>query len=274
MKKLLYILTITLLFINCEDVVEIDVPEGDPRLVIDASFQKYFDEDPITTEGGVKLSLSTPFYDEDIPPVSTATVFITNLQDNTVINFEESSEPGFYVPDTPFFEQPELNIDYELTVIYDNETYKATTQLFPTVPIDNIVQGDRTLFDGDETEIIISFTDDPLVDNFYLFDFDFNLYSAAEDRFISGDGNFSYFYDDMVAGQEITIKVLGIDKQYFEYSSQIIEQSGQDGGGPFEVPPTIARGNIINTTNSDNFAFGYFNLSEADRFSLTIVEKE
>lgn len=273
MKKSLYILTLALLFISCEEVVDIDLPEGEPRLVIDAAFLKYFNETPVTTEGGIRLSLSAPFYNEDIPSVDDATVFITNLQDNTTIDFGESSEPGFYVPRFTF-EQPELNIDYELTVIYNNETYKATSQLFPSVPIDNIVQGDRTLFGGDETEIIITFTDDPAVDNFYLFDFDFNLYSAAEDRFISGNGNFSYFYEDMEIGQEITIKVLGIDKQYFEYSSQIIEQSGQDGGGPFEVPPTIARGNIINTTNPDNFAFGYFNLSEADRFSITIEERE
>jgi hypothetical protein len=34
--------------------------------------------------------------------------------------------------------------------------------------------------------------------------------------------------------------------------------------GPFSTPPATVRGNIINQTNSNNFALGYFNLSETD----------
>jgi len=160
-------------------------------------------------------------------------------------------------------------------VIYDGETYKAVTQFIPTVPIDNIEQGDGTLFEGDETEVIITFTDDGNRDNFYLFDFDFNLYLPSEDRFYQGEAfNFSYFYEDeeVIAGKEITIKILGIDERYFNYSNILIEQSEQDGGNPFQTPPVQIRGNIINTTNPDNFALGYFNLSEANRFEFTIEE--
>ncbi len=273
MKKLLYILSILLIYTSCEDVIEVDVPNGEPRLVVDASFEFYLSETPIDIEGGIKLSLSTPFFNNTIPTVSNATVFITNLTNNSVVNFIETQEPGLYLPEEGAEIIPEFNTQYELTVIHEGETYKAINQLFPAVPIDNIEQGDGTLFDGDETEIIVSFTDDGNRDDFYLFDFDFNLIEVSEDRFYQGEAfNFSYFYEDMVAGQNITVKILGIDKRYFNYAALLIEQSDQDGGGPFQTPPALLRGNITNITNPDNYALGYFNLSEANRFNFTVQE--
>ncbi|EZH72023.1 hypothetical protein ATO12_24100 [Aquimarina atlantica] len=271
MKKLIYILIILITSISCEDAIDIEVPNGKQRLVIDASFEYYMDENPVDIEGGVRLTLSAPFFDKETPTVSDATVFITDLSNNSIINFTESAEPGFYTPDSTTF-TPEFNTTYQLTVIYNSETFIATAQLIPTVPIDNVVQGDNTLFD-DETEIIIFFTDDGTRDDFYLFDFDFSLFLASEDRFYQGEAfNFSYFYEDMVNGRNVTIKILGIDERYYNYANLLIEQSEQEGGNPFQTPPALLRGNIINTTNIDNFALGYFNISEANRFDFTIKE--
>ncbi len=271
MKKVLFILLVLFTITSCEDVIDVDVPNGEPRLVIDASFEVYLDETPVSVEGGVRLSLSAPFFDDEVPMVSDATVFITDLSDNSVINFFESGSTGFYIPNSQFI--PDFNTTYQLTVIHNSETYTASTELIPTVPIDNIVQGDATLFDGDETEVIIFFTDDGNRDDFYLFDFDFSLFLASEDRFYQGESfNFSYFYEDMVVGQDVTIKILGIDERYYNYATILIEQSEQDGGNPFQTPPAVLRGNIINTTNSDNYPLGYFNLSEASRSDFTIEE--
>ncbi|WP_103071503.1 DUF4249 domain-containing protein [Aquimarina sediminis] len=272
MKKLIYILLAFITLTSCEDTVDVDVPNGKPKLVIDASFELYLNENPATIEGGVKLTLSAPFFDTDIPTVSNATVFITNLTTNAVINFVESGESGFYVPDATGF-IPEFDTSYQLTVIYNNETYIADSQLMPSVPIDKVIQGDGTLFEGDETEIIIFFTDDGNRNDFYLFDFDFSLFLASEDRFYQGEAfNFSYFYENMVKGQEVTIKILGIDERYFNYATLLIGQSEQDGGNPFQTPPTLLRGNIINTTNTDNYALGYFSLSEGNRVDFSIKE--
>ena len=271
MKRYLYIVTTLLVLTACEDVIEVDVPEGPTRLVIDASFEFYLNESPVAFGGNLRLTESAPFFD-DIPAVNNATVFITNLSNNSVINFENINDDGFYAPTVdPADLIPEFNVDYELTVIYNSETYKATTQLFPSAPIDNIEQGDGTLFEGDETEIIVTFTDDGSRDDFYLFDFDFNLLEVSEDRFYQGESfTFSYFYEDMLAGDNVTIKILGIDERYYNYALQIIELSDQNDGDPFAVPPSTARGNIINTSNPDNFALGYFNLSEAYRVDFTI----
>ncbi|WP_062060590.1 DUF4249 family protein [Aquimarina longa] len=270
MKNIIYILTLLVTLTNCEDVVDIKVPNGKSRLVIDASFEYYQNEKPVTIKGGVKLTLSTPFFDSIIPAVSNATVFITDMSNNSIINFIESREKGFYTPDSIQF-IPKFKTSYQLTVIHNNETYNAIARLIPTVIIDNVKQGDSTLFEGDETEIIVSFTDDGSRNDFYLFNFDFSLFLASEDRFYQGKTfSFSYFYKNMVDGRDISIKILGIDERYYNYANLLIDQSEENGGNPFKTPPALLRGNIINITNPDNYALGYFNLSEANRYDFTI----
>lgn len=276
MKKIYYIFILVATFTSCEDVVEVDVPEGEPKLVIDASLE--FERDTSNrlelVEDEIRLSLSTPFFDDTPVPISNATVFITNTTFDFVLNFTESPiEPGVYFG-SEGTSSWNFGNDYELTVVYEGETYKAASKITPSVPIDNVVQGDGTLFEGDETEVIISFTDDGSRDDYYLFDFDFSLFLTSEDRFYQGqEFNFSYFYEDMVAGKEVTIKILGIDRRYYNYAGLLIDQSDQDGGNPFLAPPAVLRGNIINTTNPDNYPLGYFNLSEANKFDFVIEEK-
>ncbi|WP_271764977.1 DUF4249 family protein [Aquimarina algiphila] len=278
MRKVIYIAFGILFFMSCEDVVDIDVPEGEPKLVIDASLEFVTQTDgSLRLENEeIKLTMSAPFFDENTPTVSDATIYITNLTFDFIYNFDELSfEPGTYIPSNGSFLW-DFESDYELTVIHDNETYKATTKIIPSVPIDNIAQGDGTLFEGNEIEIEVSFTDDGNRNDFYLFDFDFNLFLPSEDRFYQGKPfKFSYFYEnpEEVEGREVTIKILGIDQRYFNYSSILIEQSEQDGGNPFQAPPAVLRGNIINTTNSDNYPLGYFNLSETYSFPFTIQKK-
>ena len=53
----------------------------------------------------------------------------------------------------------------------------------------------------------------------------------------------------------------------------LLQQIEEQGGGPFETQPATVRGNIINQTNPDNFALGYFRLSEVDEFIYTIEDE-
>jgi hypothetical protein len=158
-----------------------------------------------------------------------------------------------------------------LTVIYGGETYTGSTRLIPTVPLDEVLQGDATLFNGDETEIIVKFTDKAATDDHYLFDLDFNLYLTTEDRFYQGKQFvFSYFYEDIDPGQEIIVKINGMDQQFYNYMTLLVEQSGQNGGGPFQTFPSTIRGNMLNITDPENHPFGYFSLSETNSMTLLI----
>jgi|TARA_B110000114_G_scaffold39111_1_gene40883 hypothetical protein len=275
MKKI-YILIplLILLFSNCEKVVEIDLPTIEPKLVIDASFEVLFDAAPVTANTVVKLRLSADYFEENIPTVSNAIVFVTNLSDAAVTNFIDVNLDGNFRPLTNFI--PLDDIEYELTVIYQNETYKGKATKVKSTPFTNAIQGDDTLFSGKEIEVKVAFNDDDTSDNYYLFDFTNNLFLPIEDRFFNGNPyNFSFYYqeDEIIAPTTVTIRMSGISKKYFTYFRILLNQSGVNGGGPFASVPASLLGNIINTANETNFPLGYFHISETDTFTIDLVEK-
>ena len=267
-------LLLIVLFTNCEKVIDVDVPSIEPKLIIDATFEVLFDENPVVANTFVKLSLSADYFDDTIPPVTNASVFLTNLLDNSIINFTDENEDGNYEPIISFI--PADNVEYELTIIYNNETYKGKATKVKSTPFTDIIQGDETLFSGDEIELKISFTDNVDVDNYYLFNIDTYNFITIEDRFFNGtDYNFSYFYEDenIELPKNIMLKMCGMTKEYYTYFEILVSQGGQNGGGPFQAIPSSLLGNMINKTNEENFPLGYFHISETDTFNIDLVEK-
>ena len=156
---------------SCQEVVDVDVPTAIPRLIIDATFNTFFDGGEKNVEGAVKLSLSASFYDEELPPVNEAKVYMTDMETGEEISFTEKENSGIYVP--PILSNfPMPNTTYKLSVLYKNETYEGQASLVPSVPLDSLIQGDATLL-NDETEIIVSFTDKENRSDYYLFDREF-----------------------------------------------------------------------------------------------------
>lgn len=267
-------LLLIVLFTNCEKVIDVDVPSIEPKLIIDATFEVLFDENPVVANTFVKLSLSADYFDDTIPPITNASVFLTNLLDNSIINFTDENEDGNYEPIISFI--PANDVEYELTIIYNNETYKGKATKVKSTPFTDIIQGDETLFSGDEIELKISFTDNVDVDNYYLFNIDTYNFITIEDRFFNGtDYNFSYFYEDenIELPKNIMLKMSGMTKEYYTYFEILVSQGGQNGGGPFQAIPSSLLGNMINKTNEENFPLGYFHISETDTFNIDLVEK-
>ncbi len=276
MKKT-YILPIlfVLLFSKCEKVIDVDVPSIEPKLIIDATFEVYFDENPISAKTSVKLSESADYFDETIPKVTNATVFLTNLSNNSRIDFTDDNADGEYEPTNSFI--PADGIEYELTIIHKNETYKGKATKVKSTRIIEVNRGDGTLFSGSEVEINVKIQDELGVDNYYYFDFSNNNYSVLEDRFFDGQEyevpNF-YTEDDIILPTAVNIRMLGISKDYYTYLQILVDQSGQEGGGPFETVPTSLLGNMVNTTNDRNFPLGYFHISETDTFTIFLDKEE
>ncbi|MDC1472500.1 hypothetical protein N8354_05105, partial [Flavobacteriaceae bacterium] len=80
---------------------------------------------------------------------------------------------------------------------------------------------------------------------------------------------FSFFYDDLKAGDEAHIKIMGIDERHFNFMTKLIEQT-EDGGNPFSTTPSTVRGNLYNMTNPNHYPLGYFRLSETYNASLVL----
>lgn len=269
MKRTFFSLLLIFLLIGCQDVIEVEVPIDEPRLVIDALI-RLKDTEALTTLVQIKANVTSSFF-ENIQPVKLDGILLLNLESGNSETLSEISS-GIYqkAVSTKLLTEGELL----LSIQYNDQEYEATTTYVPAVPIDNLTQGTNTLFTGEETEIVVSFTDAPDRVDFYLFDFDFDEYLVSEDTFFPGQSfEFSYFYDgELRAGTELNISILGVDEPFYNYMTQLIVQSGGD-QGPFQTPAATVKGNIVNSTDPENFALGYFSVSQTYTSVLEIIEK-
>jgi len=251
-------------------VIELQVPNAKPRLVIDASLN-WFNN----TSGNnqtIKLFLSAPFFNDQIPPAIGANVFVTD-QNNSVYNFIDSNNNGLY---ECFNFSPVLNEKYELTIIFNGETYVGKETMTSVTPIDYIEQNNDGGFTGEEIEIKAFYTDPVAEENYYFFEFqeEFETNPFLEvynDVFTNGNQIFAFYSnEDTKPGNELSINNYGISKQFYEFMYLLLQQTSDGGGGPFEVQPATVRGNCVNQTNPENFPFGYFRVSQASNIVYTI----
>ncbi|MGJ8684053.1 MAG: DUF4249 family protein [Nonlabens sp.] len=268
MKKIFTLLAIFCFITSCEDVIELDLNNASPRLVIDAVLE--LNEDGSTT-ATVLLTRSSAFYQEEIVYVDDATIIVTN---------EAGTNFVFDLIEFGLYENLNMSIQdgesYTLTIIDGSDTYTATQDFKSTVPFTRVEQNALTGI-GDFTEITGFFNDPGNEENFYLFEYmdEFNTeIDTGDDTFSNGNESITvYFMEDLPVGTEITLSIKGIDRRCFTFYDTLFQQT--DGGGsPFDTQPATARGNIINTTNPEKFPFGYFRVSERFEIKYTVVDDE
>ena len=275
MKNYIYTLIFSLLLLStsCTDVIDLEVPEAPPRLVIEASID--WIKGTSGNQQSVKLSTSTPFFDNlQKIPVQGAIVKVINDSDKKEVFFVDQNN-GSYETDEFV---PVLGQSYTLEIVYDNETYLASETMTSVTEITSVFQSRENGFDKNALEVNIDFNDPKDVKNFYLAKFQRRgdlLQSIFDVKDEFTDGNkMSIFYEklsnedtgetEFVPGDIVDISLLGISEQYFNYIKLLIQQSGAQ-GGPFSTTPAEIKGNCINLDNPENYAFGYFRLTEVDQ---------
>ena len=274
MKKIapIFLFTVLLSLISCEEVINVDLDTAPAKLVIDASID-WEKGTPGTTQI-IKLTTTTGYYSNVVPSVSGATIFITSGSD--VFNFnEEVPNSGLYVC-TTFV--PIIGETYTLTVIHAGETYEASEKMIPVPSIieTNTSQRDDAGFGLNEIEVKFFFQDDGQENNSYLTKSTTPInalpeYFAFDDRYAQGNEMFGlYTNKDLKPGDAIEFCLYGISKQYFNYMRILLANAGTSNGNPFQTPPATVRGNIINQTNESNYCLGYFRLSEVDKFQYIV----
>jgi len=262
--KILLILFLTLFASSCEEVIDVNLETAAPRLVVYASIEKQ--KEPTGSEQKIRLSTTTGYFDAVIPTVSGADVRITN-SDKVDFIFTETSNPGEYK--CADFD-PNIGEVYVLTIVLNGETYTATETLKSVSPFTKIEHKNDGGFSAKEIEIKAYFNDPAVDENYYMVKFKSGVsaipfYDIFDDSFTQGNENFRlYINENLKPGNTVDITLFGISKRYFEYMRKLTAIAGSASGGPFATAPATVRGNIVNTTNPNNFAFGYFNLSETD----------
>lgn len=297
MKPLLYLaLPLILLTVACETVIEVDTPSEPARLVVDGIIRVDTTADflPIA----IKVTETTNFF-EEVQPVSDIENMVIILQvlengvpttsfSRALAELEQGS--GIYEPDPTFDSDQRISVRtvldndilFTLVITHRGRRYAAQTKYVPAVQIENLTLGDKTLFNPDETEVVVRYRDMPEVDNYYIFDFGSGNYLATEDTFYKGQAfEFSYFFDEpLQAGSELEVRVFGADQSLFNYMNLLVQQAG-DQNGPFGTPVATVRGNLFEVTDLDNqgtfdstntplvFPLGYFAIVQ--EFSKTLL---
>lgn len=277
MKKIISIISIlaVVLFSSCEKVITVKLDTQSPKLVIDAAL--------VWVKGTngrvqtIKLSTTTGYYQEEIPKVGNATVYITNSA-NVRFNFlEEPSTNGFSGRYTCTNFIPVMGETYTLTVINKGETYVGTEKLIAVNPIEDVEQRDDFGVNKDEYAIKVFFKDPIEQNNFYLLSYEtanrkFPSYDAFDDLIINGNLGFGLFTESKLKkGGNVQIKLRGISQRYYNYVRKLIGTANGDANAVFAtVPSSNIRGNMINKTDENNYCLGYFSFSESEVLNYTI----
>ncbi|HPF97179.1 MAG TPA: DUF4249 domain-containing protein [Mangrovimonas sp.] len=270
MKKITILLVglVSVLF-SCEEVIDVELQDGPVRLVIEASLD--WEKGTVGNDQIIKLRTSTPYFDTQTDTsVTGASVEVINLDTNEVFVFQDQNN-GNYITDAFV---PILNNTYQLTVIYNGEVYQGTETLLLAPDINTINQSIEDGFDDENLEVNVYFDDPEDEENYYLLKYyeEGDLLPSLEDvsdEFVNGNEIHDFYEkeDDEDSGEEafvpgdvVEITLYAISERYYNYIKILNEQT--DSGDPFSTTPVQIRGNCVNQTNQNNYAFGYFRVTQ------------
>ncbi|WP_026451602.1 DUF4249 domain-containing protein [Aequorivita capsosiphonis] len=265
MKKLFAIILCLGVLTSCEDVIDVELNEAPPRLVVEANINIWEDG---TANSLVRLTTTAAFFDNNVPPVSNALVSI--IDDSGRVYPFTYSENGFYVSNL----SPQLETDYTLKIIFNDETYSATERLYSVAPLEFVEQRNDGGFTGEDIELKAFFTDPAGEDNFYFFEGlsdRGDVLDVYSDAFFDGNSIFAYYLvEDLAPGDDVQFNLYGVNEAFHNFMFVLLQQSNNQGGGPFETQPATVRGNIINETKADDYPLGYFRISEVSTLNYTV----
>lgn len=265
-------------FTACTDVVDVDVPTADSRLVIEASLDVVIGTSGM--EQTISLSTTTPYFETDTDnAVIGAEVTVTRASDNTVYVFQDQLNGDYTTSSFGAL----FGDSYTLNVVYNGETFTATETLLPTTNITGLTQTVDGGFDADALELNVYFNDPEDETNYYLLRYHEigDLYPtlvSVSDEFFNGNEIHMFFEkdgddegDEFGAGDIVDVNLYNITEAYYNYMEIFISQSGSS-GNPFSPPPVELRGNCVNITDADNYPYGYFRVSQTDADTYTFIE--
>lgn len=274
-KLLFSLFTLIFLLFSCQEVVQVDLETGKPKLVIEAFIN--WQKGTTGAQQKIKLTTTSSYYSNDKPIASGASVVITS--GSTTYTFIENVGTGEYICNNFI---PTLNQTYTLTINYNGANYSATETLKPVTPIVAVIQENNGGLSGTDIRLRTTFVDPGNEENYYLINYNYSNrpkpdYYVIDDLFFNGNPYFSITFgggneEKLKTGDVVKVTHYGISKQYNNFMELLLANSGNAGGaGPFSTAPATVRGNIKNNTNEADFPFGYFSLSEADTRTYTIL---
>lgn len=228
---------------SCEDLIDINLNDAAPQLVIAAS---------VSLQQGAEVTISrTVSFDSEQPfdPVSGAEVELRS-PDGQVYLLEEV-RPGIYrVPDSgrdtpgiPDF--PDGDPTFHLRVAVEGEEFTARASMPQHVPIDSVGTTVSNIFGEERKFVSVKYQDPSDVPNYYRFlrsinGSPFEMVYVTNDKFNDGKyvtEDLADFDTEFFTGDSVIIRMQCIDKPTFDFWNAV--QSANPGSAAPANPPSV-----------------------------------
>ncbi len=262
---LAFILGSMLIPSGCQEVVELELPEGETRLVVDGTFSN------LAGQQQILLSYTSPYFEEARPPAASGAQLIISDQNgiqDSLLEYPGSS--GIYYTEKP----GQIGNTYTLDIYLDDgRHYRSVPELLYEVsPIDSMYfRENLALHEEDEGYLILLDSKDPVgIKNFYRWKHFVDGVAQNEpfdlvigfDEFTDGNSfiGFQINLNPVQLGDSVRAEQWSISESYYDYLFTLRQQTAFI-GGLFDPPPASIKGNVVNVDDSDDYALGYFNVS-------------
>ncbi|MGC9352189.1 MAG: DUF4249 domain-containing protein [Mariniphaga sp.] len=243
-------LLLLFIFIGCERVIDVDLNESNPQIVIEGNLS-YND-----AELEVRISKTGSYFSTtQIEKVNDAEVYLVNSE-GTRVEAEAFGNGIYKIENYPLEQKKE----YHLFIESEGQKYDAKSTLHPPVKIDSLgfeYQKDVRFFEGGY-RLLLYFSDPPDEENFYRIKVFKNeeLFNSVDDLIVFDDSGLNgkgiqvtlrrQLFD---VGDTAYVQFLTIDEKSFLYFSTFREMANTNPGSPAPANPI---------SNFSNGALGYF----------------
>lgn len=257
--------SLALTLTSCEDVVDLNVPAGQPLLAVDGA---------VTDQAGpyvVRLTQTAPYFtNEAAPPVTGAVVVLSDDAGERETLRERS--PGVYA--TTGTLRGRVDGQYTLQIETQGEQYEARTAIRRAAPLDSVgYRFEKATGISEDRYLILYYGQEPagrgdyyryqLFQNGKLRNQPVDL-NISSDEFV--DGNYLRGLElngdpdqdtKLLSGDRVRVTVQTLTADYYNFLNEVLTQT--DNGGLFATPPANVRSNVRNlNTSSTKKAVGYF----------------
>lgn len=259
-------------FVGCEEVVDLDIDQAPPQLVIDGLVTS---ED---TTHFVRITRSADFYGNGGEDVTDASVQVSDEIGN-IYNYTHNPEGydslnGFYYSDQQYSGR-EYGI-YNLDITIGGDSYNASDTLRPITTIDSLqIQIDQDAVDDPDSDgkiyqVLLYAKEPQETTDFYYFKFyRDNVLDASDNVFVFDDKLLGESLNGLPSpvhfreGEYASVEIYSLTRVQFVYFTDLGNILNND-GGMFSPPPANPRSNI------SGGALGLFQVSGVSRGSILI----
>lgn len=263
---------LTIFLTGCQDVIDLEVPDGEVQLVVDGW---------LTDQEGekrVQIRTTSNYFDNTEPPaVSNALVLLKNGKG--VADTLEEKAPGVYVTS----HVGQVGETYQLYIqTAEGEEYESKPELLRAVPeISSIAYEykEATAFQDEGYYVSINTFEPAGVGDHYRWkqyvngeylNKPFDLLYAS-DEFVDGNPilGFEVTLEPLELGDHYRIEQLSISEDAYNFLLQLQQQTAFV-GSLFDSPPAALEGNIIRLDDPKKQALGFFGVSAVSAREVVI----